>query len=121
MELKGKVTQILAPQSGEGKNGTWRKQEYIIETATSQYPRKVCVAVWNEKIDQFGLNPGDEVIASIEVESREFNGKWYTNVQVWKVQKSQENGFTAPSSTPQEDKVPDFINSESNEVDDLPF
>jgi hypothetical protein len=87
MELTGKITQLLAPQSGEGKNGKWEKQEYVIETSGSKFPKSVCVAVWNEKIGEFGLKIGDEVTASIEIESREFNGKWYTNVQAWKVEK----------------------------------
>jgi len=40
MELKGKIIKILAPQSGEGRNGTWKKQEYVIELP-GQYPKQV--------------------------------------------------------------------------------
>ncbi len=70
MEIKGKVIQALPEQSGNGRNGTWRKQDYILET-TGQYPKKVCVTVWGDKIDQFALQPGEEVTAGVEVESRE--------------------------------------------------
>ena len=119
MEIKGKVIQLLDLQSGEGKNGTWRKQEYILETIDSKYPKKVCVAVWGDKIDQFALQQGDNVVASIEVESREFNGRWYTNVQAWRVQKEQDGGIN--QEAPAQEQVPDFIANSGEETDDLPF
>ena len=121
MELKGKIIQTLNLQSGEGKNGTWRKQEYILEVADAKFPKKVCIAVWGDKIDQFGIQEGDDVIASIEVESREFNGKWYTNVQAWRVQKAQANEPGINQEPPAMDQVPDFIANNDEETDDLPF
>ena len=121
MEIKGKVVQLLDLQSGEGKNGTWRKQEYIIETLDSKYPKKVCVAVWGDKIDQFAMQQGEDVVASIEVESREFNGKWYTNVQAWKVQKGQSQDPGINQEAPTESAPPEFLQSDSAEADDLPF
>ena len=60
MELEGKVIQINPLQSGEGRNGTWKKQEFIIET-TSQYPKKVCVTVWGDKIDQFNIQQNEDL------------------------------------------------------------
>ena len=119
MEIKGKVVQLLDLQSGEGKNGTWKKQEYIIETLDSKYPKKICVSVWGDKIDQFAMQQGENVVASIEVESREFNGKWYTNVQAWRVQKEQEAGMN--QEAPTQEQVPDFIANSGEETDDLPF
>jgi len=119
MEIKGKVIQLLDLQSGEGKNGTWKKQEYIIETLDSKYPKKVCVAVWGDKIDQFAMQQGDNVVASIEVESREFNGRWYTNVQAWRIQKEQEAGIN--QEAPSQEQVPDFIANSDEATDDLPF
>lgn len=86
MEIKGKIVSILEMQTGEGKNGSWKKQEYILETG-GDYPKKVCIAVWGDKVDTFAIKEGETVIASIEVESREFNSKWYTNVQAWRVQR----------------------------------
>jgi len=120
MELKGKIVSTLPLQSGEGKNGTWRKQEYIIETIDSKYPKKVCVAVWGDKIDQFGLQDGQDVTASIEVESREFNGKWYTNVQAWKVEKDQTNA-AVNQEVPHENAPPEFLENSGEATDDLPF
>lgn len=101
MEITGKVVEILPEQSGEGRNGTWRRQEFIVEIP-GQYPRKVCIALWGDKIDQVGLKTGEEVTASVDVESREYNGKWFTSVKAWKVDKVQAG---APADAPE---PPDF-------------
>ncbi|MGC5198904.1 DUF3127 domain-containing protein, partial [Aphanothece microscopica] len=71
MEIEGTVIAILPEVNGQGKNGTWRKQEFVLETQ-GQYPKKVCIAMWGDKIDQFGLAVGDAVVASVDVESREY-------------------------------------------------
>lgn len=88
MELEGRIIMILPLSSGVSKNGNeWRKQEYILETNHSQYPKKVCFNLWGEKIDQFALTEGDNVKVSIDLESREFNGRWYTDVRAWNIEK----------------------------------
>ncbi|MFN6943899.1 MAG: DUF3127 domain-containing protein [Cytophagaceae bacterium] len=116
MELKGKITNILPLQSGQGKNGEWKKQDFILETA-SQYPKKVCITVWGDKIDQFDIKEGESLTASIELESREFNGRWYTDVRAWKVQKDSESGSTPPPL----DESASLDSFSGEEPDDLPF
>jgi len=113
MELVGKIIQINPLQSGAGKNGTWKKQEFIVETK-SQYPKKVCITAWGDKIDQFDLKNNEEVTVSIELESREFNSRWYTDVRAWKVVKSGAQQFDnepeilPPSMEPPLDEAPPF-------------
>jgi len=117
MELKGKVIQLLQMQTGMGKKGQWKKQEFIVETL-SQYPKKVCLSAWGDKIDQYNLKVGDMVNVSVDLESREYNGRWYTEARAWKLEKdgSSNNGdFAAPPPTDEP-----FVESGSN-VDDLPF
>ena len=115
MEITGKIVDILPLQSGEGKNGTWKKQEFILETP-GQYPKKVCISIWGDKIDQFNLNTGETVNVSIDVESREFKGRWYTDVRAWKVEQPVAGGQPGPET--------DIIPPEpepSGDPDDLPF
>ena|ERR1041385_2270308 len=117
MEISGTVVNLLPMQTGQGKNGTWKKQEFILETP-GQFPKKVCISLWGEKVDENKLSSGDKITASINIESREYNGRWYTDVRAWKIQKgagsSSDREMTAP---PAEDTfVPD-----SNSSDDLPF
>ena len=117
MELTGKIIELLPEQSGESSRGPWRKQQYILETE-GQYPKKVCFMAWGDKIDEFKLQVGETVTASINLESREYNGRWYTDVKAWKVEKggaseSQEN-IPAPQS-----KVAKQVSQSFDE--DIPF
>ncbi|HSG68253.1 MAG TPA: DUF3127 domain-containing protein [Bacteroidales bacterium] len=115
MEITGTISSMLDLQSGEGKNGPWKKQEFILET-DDQYPRKVCIALWGDKIDQFPINIGDKVTASINVESREFNNRWYTDVKAWKIEKA---GQDVPPPPPPPEI--DMEEPASDFPDDLPF
>ena len=84
MEISGKIIELLPEKSGQSNNGGWRKREYVLETE-AQYPKKVCFMAWGDKIDQFGLKQGERVTVSVDLESREYNGRWYTDVKAWKV------------------------------------
>ncbi|MCC5925178.1 MAG: DUF3127 domain-containing protein [Bacteroidetes bacterium] len=96
MEIKGKVITVLPEQNGESKNGTWRKQEFVIETF-DQYPKKVCMEIWGDKIDDMMPKEGQEVTASINIESREWNGRWFTNVKAWKIESGSTEDFGNPA------------------------
>lgn len=114
MELSGKIIQKLPEVGGTSKSGnSWKKQEYILETP-GQYAKKVCVSVWGDKIDQFAISEGENVTMSIDVESREYNGRWYTEVKAFKVDRN--GGGSAPSNMPEMDT----FHSEGEE-DKLPF
>jgi hypothetical protein len=128
MNISGKVFQVLPETKGEGKNGPWTRQDFVIETE-DQYPKKVCISVWNGKIDVKGLSPGDSVNLEINVESREYNGKWYTDVKAsgMTVNKTRdakaENQPVDPfEHMPDNKYLPDLPDSEgSGQGDDLPF
>jgi hypothetical protein len=114
MEVKGKVIQLLPLQSGMGKKGQWKKQEFIIETQ-AQYPKKICLSAWGDKVDQFKLAVGDMVNVSVDLESREFNGRWYTEARAWKLEKSGgQQSAPPPGDEP-------FFSQESSTFDDMPF
>ena len=115
VELKGKLVDKLSPVRGEGRNGSWEKQEFIIET-DDQYPKKICISVWNEKLSMIeNLVPGDLLNVFVNIESREYNSRWYTDIRAWRVDREGEEGIT--HAPPQEDMPPD----EDNPADDLPF
>lgn len=69
---------------GTSARGPWRKQDLIIET-DEQYPKTVCLTCWSNQIEEIqNMVPGQLIKAQIDVSSREFNGKWYTDVRVWR-------------------------------------
>ncbi len=117
MELKGKVIQLLPLQTGMGKKGQWKKQEFIVETQ-SQYPKKVCLSAWGDKIDQFNVAAGDIVNISVDLESREYNGRWYTEARAWKLEKSGNSGGNNSVVDPIGEEP---FNAASSSTDDLPF
>ncbi len=124
MEISGNIIRILPEKSGEGRNGPWRKQEFIVET-NGQYPRQVCIAVWGDKIDQFALKEGERITASVNIESREFNERWYTDVKAWKVirETAGEDIAGEPQSPmpPFDAPPPTEEHPGAREEDDLPF
>ncbi len=120
MEINGKIIELLPVKSGESANGTWRKQEYILETE-GQYPKKVCFMAWGDKIDEFGIKQGDNLVVSVDLESREFNGRWYTDVKAWKVARAGAEAHDAPYSAPDAPYAPQAESSYRVDDDEIPF
>lgn len=94
MEITGKIIAVLPVQQGEGRNGSWKAQDYVLETM-DQYPKKVCFNLFGAKIDQFPIAIDEVVNVSFDIESREYNGRWFTTVRAWKVDKN----VAAPSTS----------------------
>ena len=92
MEIQGRIIQVLPQASGVSKAGNnWRKQEYVLETK-DQYPRKVLFNFFNNAIDQYPLQVGDDIILSFDLESRSYVGRdgverWSTDVRGFKAEK----------------------------------
>ncbi|HEY0680055.1 MAG TPA: DUF3127 domain-containing protein [Chitinophagaceae bacterium] len=116
MQLTGKVLQLLPMQSGTAKNGsTWKKQEFIVETE-GQFPKKVCFSMWGDRINETALQPGNTLKIDFDAESREYNGRWYTDLRAWKVEVAGEGTASTPDSF---SKPGETFASSADE--DLPF
>lgn len=115
-EITGKIIKVMDPVKGEGKNGPWKKQEFIFETP-GEYPKKVCIANWNDKVSPDDLKVGEEITVSINIESREFNDRWYTDVKMWRIEKQ------APTGQADAPPPPDIADAppQLEEDDGLPF
>ncbi len=120
MELKitGTVKQVLEEQSGESRNGPWRKQEFILET-DGKYPKSVCMVMWGDNIDEFAVQVDERLTAHIDIASREYNGRWYTDVKAWKVER-EGDGRDGPPPMPPGEPIPEPP-ADDDEDDDLPF
>ena len=129
MEIVGKVVQLGTLIEGNSPRGPWKKQELIIETI-EQYPKKVCLLCWNERVnDANSFFVGQTIKAQISIESREFNGKWYTDVRAFRFDLEQPAQQPAaqpmnqmPPQMPQQPLPPmneDYFASDNG--DDLPF
>src|SRR5690625_4516388 len=95
LEITGKVQQILEVQKGEGANGPWQKGGFVVEYGDN-FPKSVCCTVWGDRLSEVNaLNIGDSVKVSLDIQSREYNGRWYTDVRPWRIEKVE----TTPVST----------------------
>ena len=101
MQISGKIIQVLPQKEGMGKNGkAWHKAEYVLETPDT-YPKRVLIGVLNDRINELGLAKGMKVTLAVDVESREFNGRWYTDVTAYKlVDKDADNTSAANFNPP---------------------
>jgi hypothetical protein len=136
LKIQGRVLEILDPTSGVSKSGKeWNKQEFVVETE-EQYPKNICFTLFNANTDFLsGVQVNDKVSVLFSVESREFNGKWYHNINAFNVKKEevvdqeqefmknpflskdQKDAISAYEPEPKGQSEPDVI----DEPDDLPF
>jgi hypothetical protein len=120
LSVKGKIDQILKPESGVSRAGKeWNKQDFVIETQ-EQYPKKVCFTLFGDKTSLInGLAPGTEVEVSFNIESREYNGKYFHNINAWKIDKASAENLPEPPPGFSMNDVPPP--PEEDMAGDLPF
>ena len=126
LTISGRIALILPLQTGTSKAGNqWKKQSYVIETG-GQYPKKVCFSLFGDKVDQFPIQVGQDVTVSIDIDSREFNGRWYTEINAWNVtyagQQPQAPAPQPPVAQPAQAPQPAPASPQQPQAaDDLPF
>jgi len=86
MEASGKIFKVLPKDTGEGKNGTWKKQMVVVETE-GKYPKKLAIQLWNDLTDNT-FQEGADISIEYDAESREYNGKWYSDLKGWRINKN---------------------------------
>lgn len=90
LKIQGRIIAVLPEVSGISKAGNqWKKQEYVLETF-DQYPKKICFNAFGNKVDEFAIQEGETLTVSVDIESREFNGRWYTDIRAWRVERGAE-------------------------------
>ena len=141
MEVTGKIIVALPEVGGTSQKGNaWKKREYVLETQET-YPRKVFFNFFGDRVDQFPLQVGQVVKISFDIDSREYNGRWYVECRAWKAEDPNATmgapapvygaapapsygpatlmpqGYAAPAATP----APPAPDLAPNPTDDLPF
>lgn len=125
--ITGKIIAILPPATGESKKNpgsTWMRQEFVLETQ-EMYPRKVCFQIWGEdRIKSANIQMDDLVTVEYDIESREYQGRWYTTINARTVTKGQPmapNFGPAPAAPQMPGTENSFGPSAPSGADDLPF
>lgn len=108
MEIQGKVVRLGNLTEGTSPRGAWRKQELIIETL-EQYPKQVCLVCWGDRVAEAqNFTPGQIIKAQISIESREFNGKWYTDVKPFRFEIEIQQAVQQPIQQPVQQPVQQY-------------
>lgn len=116
MEITGTIKKILPLKTGEGKSGTWKKQDIVIEYG-DKYPKLVCISLWGEQADTPGLTENAQIKAFIDIQSREYQERWYTDVKAWKIELTAEDNEDPFAGEP----LPPPVPPEDTDEDELPF
>lgn len=125
MEIKGRVIQALPEVSGISKAGNaWKKKEYVIENNEGQFPRKIAFTCFGDNADKINLQVGQDVTIYFDIESREFNGRWYTDIRCWRADIDQPAAAApvqAPGATAAPGAVPPPPPMPQGGDDEFPF
>jgi hypothetical protein len=123
LSIKGRITKKLPVENGVSKAGkSWEKQSFVIDTG-AQYNPEICFQLFGaEKIQVLNnFSENDQVEVHFNLSSREYNGRYFHNIDAWKIEnlnESQQN--TAHEAAPIDELEP-FSSSDSNDSGDLPF
>ena len=133
MEIEGKVILDIPMVSGTSRTGNpWRKKEWVLETF-GNFPRKVKFDTFGDRVDTVRFEVGKNYRVSVDAESREYNGRWYTDLRAYAAQEIGDNNYgspapaaySAPAASPATASEPaapvDPFASDGNDSDDLPF
>ena len=125
MELEGRIARKLGVQTGTSARGAWAKQEFVFEYQEGNFPSQVCMNVWgDDKVKELEkYREGDKVKVSFNLSSREYNGRWYTDVRAWRIEPANAAPAASPVPPPSGPSapIPSLDDMSSPVEDDLPF
>ncbi len=122
MEFEGTVYKIMPKTSGTSARGEWQRQDVVFDyNDGGNFSRKLSVTFFNRPDDVAKLQEGATYQVSVNVESREYNGRWYTDVRAWRLQPKQETVAPAAPEMPPFVEEPSYATTAESSVDDLPF
>lgn len=120
--IEGKIFAILPETKGMSAKGEWVSQDFVLKTE-EDYPKNICFTIFGvDKIKEANIRVGDVVSIGVNLESREFKGRWYTSIKAWSVKKKsevrqQQSAPTPPPSQPRRN----YAATSQVDTDALPF
>ncbi len=123
LELEGTLSQKLAAQSGSSARGPWAKQEFILEYPDGNFTAKACFTAWGQdkvqELEKYQI--GDKVKVSFNLKSREYNGRWYNDLQIWKIAPAGAlSAPAAPASAQPAPQAPRYPQAPAPSIEDMP-
>lgn len=145
LELEGTLRQKLGVQSGTSARGQWAKQEFILEFPDGNFTAQACFTAWGQdkvaELDKYQV--GDKIKVSFNLKAREYNGRWYNDLQIWRISPAgaaaptvpgapaypaqgapsfpAQTGNPAPAAPTYEAPAPTLDDMPGDDTEDLPF
>ena len=122
LELEGTLRHKLASQQGTSARGAWAKQEFILEYPDGNFTAQACFTAFGQdkvaELDKYQI--GDRIRISFNIRSREYNGRWYNDLQIWRIAPAGQP--TAAPAAPQVHAAPApaFDEAPAPTLDDMP-
>ncbi|MBR6212504.1 MAG: DUF3127 domain-containing protein [Bacteroidales bacterium] len=126
LELEGKIKTKLPAQGGTSARGTWTRQDFVVEYQDGNYPSEACFSAWGqERVDELArFKEGDAVKVSFNVRAREYGGRWYNDLRVWRLAAAgAPQAQAAPQAAPQPAAQPQApaYQAPAPTIDDMPI
>ena len=87
MDLQGKIIAVLPERSGVSARGEWKAGSFVLETH-DQYPKKMVFDIFGaDRLAQFAIKAGEELIVSFDIDAHEYQGRWYNSIRAWNIQR----------------------------------
>jgi Protein of unknown function (DUF3127). len=131
LEIEGKIRAKLAKSNGQSARGSWTKQDFLLEFQDGNFPSTVCFTAFGDdkvaELDKYQV--GDTVKVAFNLRGREYNGRWYNDVRVWRITPAgqgeqaptSQHSYQAPAQGPQMAPPPTIDNMPADGGEDLPF
>lgn len=96
--VTGTVKEVLQTKQGVSASGKeWATQEFILTTDDSNYPCDICFRIFgNDKITECAVKAGEILQVFFDIRSRDYNGRWFTDINVWKIDRMLKPNEVAP-------------------------
>ena len=96
MEIKvvGTIEKLMPISKGVSAAGReWVKQDIVMSMTKGQFVKHLAATVLGqERIDNFKLRVGDNIVAYLDIDAREYNSRWYNSINIWRVERVGSNG-----------------------------
>lgn len=119
-EVEGKLHRIFPT---EQKSTSFSAREFVLEVPDGNYPQLIKFQAVQDRcglLDNF--QEGDRVKVAFDLRGREWNGKYLTNLNAWKIDRAAgESNSTAASADFPADPFPNYTDAPPVSTDDLPF
>lgn len=100
MELEGKIFEVLPVRSGTSAKGHWMSQDFVLEHGTEQWRKKMLFTVFGEdRIKRFAIQKGQRVNVSFDIDAREWEGKWFSEIRAFDVRQRGESPVADATGT----------------------